>query len=394
MSSLAPKKLLQLGDFDISERTGFLPPDPPLVRLPEYFSSWEDVCARIPELIKNKRIREEIGRLPEKQFNHETLSSEREWRRAYVLISFLAQAYIWVEGEAGIVDRLPSKLAVPWCAVAQHVSLKPVLTYSSGALYNYKLHDPNGGMNAENLKAISTFTGTEDESWFYMVAAAVELAALPGLKAIEHAYKAMSCQQDALLVEDFTVITKSIRDMITTLNKMYERCSPLTFYLHVRPFQSGSKGIKAFPNGIIYEGVDTKPKLYHGASAGQSTSVPSFDVFLRAKHTGPEQEFLQTMREYMPKKHREFLETLEQLPSVREYVLHSNNPDLVGKYNSAVEAFSEFRSQHVVLVTRYIVNQRQHSVNTSLDMTGTGGTPFMKFLKQVKEDTIALKIAT
>ena len=139
--------------------------------------------------------------------------------------------------------------------------------------------------------------------------------------------------------------------------------------------------------------MDTKPKLYHGASAGQTTSIPSIDVFLGAKHTGPEQEFLQTMREYMPKKHRDFLETLEQLPSVREYVLQSNNPDLVAKYNSTIEAFGEFRRQHIVLVTRYIVNQRQHSVNTSLDMTGTGGTPFMKFLKQVKDDTIALKIA-
>ncbi len=98
------------------------------------------------------------------------------------------------------------------------------------------------------------------------------------------------------------------------------------------------------------------------------------------------------MREYMPKKHREFLETLEELPSVRDHVLQSKNPELIKNYDLAVEAFSDFRSEHIILVTRYIVMQRKHSVNACLDMTGTGGTPFMDFLKQVRDDTAALKL--
>lgn len=387
------KKQLRLSDYDISERTGFLPPNPPLRRLPgEYFSSWEDTCSKIPALIESKQLRAEVDALPERQFNKETLKCEEEWQRAYSLLTFLSQSYIWAEGEAGVIDTLPKKLAIPWYAVSEHLTLKPVATYASTLLYNYCLRDPNGGMTADNLEAVFTFSGTKDESWFYMISGLVELAAVPGLKAIEHAYKSMEQEQDDCLVVDLENITKSILEMTEALQRMYDHCAPLVFYLQIRPFQSGSKGIKAFPNGIIYEGVDSEPKLYHGASAGQSTSVPSFDVFLRVEHTGSEQEFLHTMREYMPRKHKEFLEALDQLPSVRDYVLQSKNPELSKNYDLAVEAFSAFRSEHIVLVTRYIVMQRRHSVNASLDMTGTGGTPFMVLLKQVRDDTLALKL--
>ncbi len=55
----------------------------------------------------------------------------------------------------------------------------------------------------------------------------------------------------------------------------------------------------------------------------------------------------------MPKKHREFIETLEELPSVRDHVLQSKNPELIKNYDLAIEAFSDFRSEHIILVTRY-----------------------------------------
>ena len=51
----------------------------------------------------------------------------------------------------------------------------------------------------------------------------------------------------------------------------------------------------------------------------------AFEVFLGGKHTGSDAEFLQTMRHYMPAKHRDFLEVLTHQPSMREYVKQSKD---------------------------------------------------------------------
>ena len=65
-----------------------------------------------------------------------------------------------------------------------------------------------------------------------------------------------------------------------------------------------------------------------------------FDVFLGGTHTGSDAEFLQTMRHYMPAKHRDFLEALTHQPSVREYVKQCKDRDLIAGYNGAVEALA------------------------------------------------------
>ena len=142
---------LHLQDFDISEDTGFVPSSPPLTSLPEYFSRWEALVMNLPALIRERRIRDEVHVLPPLEFSGETLTSEREWQRAYVLVTFLAQAYIWMEGERGLPDRVPKILAVPWKETADHLGLAPSTTYASNILYNCELLDNSGSMDENNL---------------------------------------------------------------------------------------------------------------------------------------------------------------------------------------------------------------------------------------------------
>ena len=385
---------LHLQDFDISEDTGFVPSSPPLTSLPEYFSRWEALVKNLPALIRERRIRDEVHALPPLEFSGETLTSEREWQRAYVLVTFLAQAYIWMEGERGLPDRVPKILAVPWKETADHLGLAPCITYASALLYSWKLLDTSGSMDGNNLHAVSTFTGTKDESWFYIVHVRLELAAVPGLKAITHAYCSVMNHDHQGLAQDLLTVRDTLERMLEILLKMYEQCDPKVFFVKIRPFLAGSKGLQAFPAGLLYEGVEPEPVQYHGSSAAQSSSVHAFDVFLGGTHTGSDAEFLQTMRHYMPAKHRDFLEALTHQPSVREYIEQSKDRDLIAGYNGVVEALAHFRSEHVILVMRYIVLQKKHSVNASLDTRGTGGTPFMSFLKQVRDDTLALQLQT
>lgn len=392
-SSSGAPETFSLSDYQVSRETGFLPDSPPLGILPgEYFTPWEELISHLPELNKTKQLRAAVGGLPDRDFSHLTLKSEAEWRRAYVLLTFIGQSYIWGMGQNGLVDKVPSKIAKPWCRVSDHLCLKPVVCYATTVLYNFSLRNTQDPWNAENLVINNTFTGTEDESWFYVVPLLIELAAVPAFRAIEGVFGDMRCCRDTNVSTCLQVVQESLKTMRKELARMFEKCRPVTFYKEIRPFQAGSKGLDVLPDGIIFEGVDSKPRRYNGASAAQSSVIHVFDIFLGASHSGSEKDFLETMRSHMPQKHTDFLRKLGEMPSIRDYCIRSRNNDLITRYNSAVEEFGRFRSDHVIMVTRYIVNQQQHSVNPSLNTKGSGGTDFMKFLKKVRDETVDLLI--
>ena len=296
----------------------------------------------LPALIRERRIRDEVHVLPPLEFSGETLTSEREWQRAYVLVTFLAQAYIWMEGERGLPDGGPKILAVPWKETADHLGLAPSTTYASALLYNWKLLDTSGSMDENNLHAVSTFTGTKVESWFYIVHGLLELAAVPGLKAITDAYCSVMNHDHQGLAQDLLTVRDTLELMLEILLKMYEQCDPKVFFVKIRPFLAGSKGLQAFPAGLLYEGVDPEPLQYHGASAAQ--------YMLSMSHTGSDAEFLQTMRHYMPAKHRDFLEALTRQPSVREYIKQCKDRDLIAGCNGTVEALAHKTMPQLTLV--------------------------------------------
>lgn len=382
---------VKLSDYDISPETGFLPTQAP-ARLTGCFSQWEGLLDNLPQLIKTKKLRDEVDALPELEFNDSTLKNEEEWRRAYVLLCYLSHGYVWMNGQAGLVNSVPRKLAVPWVAVSDRIGLKPIITYASSVLYSFRLIDPVGPIDMHNLHTIQSFTGTKDENWFFMIHVCVEVAAGPGLDAMVRAFQHMAAEDHASIGESLKKVQSSIKCMDKEVSRMYDDCDPTVFFVRLRPFVAGFKNLDAFPEGIIYEGVDPKRREYYGASAGQSSSVYAFDMFLGTNHSGNEDfQFVMAMRDYMPPAHRAFLEKLGKLPPIREYCKNSGNPELITCYNDAVEALVTFRNNHIILVTRYVVNRVEHSVNPTLDSKGTGGTPF-SFLKRVRDDTQRLKI--
>ena len=379
-----------LEKFDVSEKTGFVPEVPPLRRLAdETFERWEEVMARLPALIKSGQLRVEVDRLPDVECSEKTLKTEREWWRAHNLITIITQSYIWMEGEKGLVYKIPKKLAVPWNEVSKHLELHPVCTYANLVLQNYFLNDPQGPHSESNISTASTFTDTDDERWFFKVHVLVEIAAATGLKAMVGAHRAITRKDNKALAAELQNITSSLCGMKDAMNKMFDSCDPQTFYVKMRQFYAGSKGLDAFPNGLIYEGVDSSPLKFNGASGGESSAIYSFDIFLGVQH---DSAFVGEMMDYMPNKHCQFLDALSRQPSVREYVAGSGDADVIANYNKAIDAFVEFRSNHIIVVTRYIVSQKKYSVNSSLEDTGTGGTEFMPFLKKLRDETLSLKI--
>ena len=85
---------VNLKAFGVSARFGFLPDEYPLQVLPdEYYSEWEVVIAQLPALVKTRAIRRRVDILP--VLSTSRLHSEREWQRAYVILSLLTHGYIW-----------------------------------------------------------------------------------------------------------------------------------------------------------------------------------------------------------------------------------------------------------------------------------------------------------
>lgn len=101
---------LVLIEFEVTEN-GFLPAEQPLASLSNpYYCRWEDLAANLPELVKSRRIREEIRQLP--ILSTEKLHGEYEWRRAYVVLAFMTHAFIWGDDVPGDVSCLLKLLVI------------------------------------------------------------------------------------------------------------------------------------------------------------------------------------------------------------------------------------------------------------------------------------------
>ena len=386
---------ITLASFDISETSGFLPETPPLTMLPAYFARWNEVFFQLSDLLREGRLRKVVDGLPSLEFSEESLKTIEEWRAALVILSALFQGYLWQDGEAGLPKTIPSILAVPFHVVSEKIGTPLVTTYASTVLYNWQIKDPKKPFleaskpmeYIENVESIANHTGTKDESWFFMIHVVIEREARAAPKAILNGLAAVKDENNAALKDSLRVIWLALDEMEKDLGHMADSCSPKTFYVNIRPYVAGTKGLDAFPEGIIYEGVDTKPHQYRGASAAQSTPIKAIDSFLGVQHGEDNTKFLKEMLDYMPMNHRRFLEYLSKQPSVRDYIANSNDKDLVEKYNSTIDMLTAFRTKHIEIVTRFIVNQKEYTVNPSLEETGTAGTKFIEFLKALRDDT-------
>ena len=186
--------------------------------------------------------------------------------------------------------------------------------------------------------------------------------------------------------------------MRDSLLRMTERCDPYMYYNRVRPYIHGWKNSPSLPNGLVYEGVETyggQPQQFRGETGAQSSIVPCLDAGLGIVHTpDPLTVYLQEMRDYMPPRHRAFLQALEHGTDDLSRSLLSGYvrdrkfrvPKLWTAYCACVDLLAQFREIHVGYADSYIHRQHQaHESNPTA--VGTGGTPFMTYLQKHLDET-------
>ncbi|KAI1616985.1 indoleamine 2,3-dioxygenase [Exophiala viscosa] len=415
--------------YSTTARHGFLPEQLPLQRLPQaYYGCWEELVEHLPDLIRSRRIRSKIECLPTLDTVH--LQEEPEWQRAYSLLVFLTHAYIW--GGERPAEILPPQITCPLLQASEHFGLPPLATYAALNLWNFATKESDGDLTEPgNLRSLHTFTGTKDEEWFYLISVSMEATGsifiwelLRCLHAIGHdgSKTVLSCLQS---------ITAGIDDLGRLLERMHEHCDPQVFYHNIRPLLAGSKGMAAagLPRGVFYDEGDGKGewRQHSGGSNAQSSLIQLLDIFLEVDHhaTGdrsPSQEhsasksnpFMQEMRNYMPRIHREFLSQIENLSNIKDYMSRPTTSDDVREaYNEAVAALVNMRDIHIRIVTRYIImpsrsppahyivlektlnlatasSTSQEPENSGCEkkqLQGTGGTDLIPFLKRTRDET-------
>ena len=370
----------------INRDRGFLPLQDPLIRLPKSFDWWEDMALQLPKLFASDQLRRILVDLP--PFPLEELANLRETERAMVLLSYLGHAYVW--GGPRPATVLPARIAVPWHQVAESLGRPPVLSYSSYALHNFFRFDPVREIECGNIGLVQNFLGGIDEEWFILIHVDIEQKAAPAMALLHRCLDAGESGQAELLETLLADVESSLQSMYTTMLRMPEYCDPYIYYHRVRPYIHGWKNHPELPEGLVYEGVEAyrdKPQQFRGETGAQSSIVPALDAMLGVTHQKDVLSlYLQEMRTYMPPAHRGFIASLEARVPVRLFVERSGRPSLTAAYNACTEGVERFRSLHLEYAAKYIFHQAQTD-SKNPHAVGTGGTPFMPYLKKHRDET-------
>ncbi|MEA3276679.1 MAG: hypothetical protein U9Q81_15570 [Pseudomonadota bacterium] len=353
-------------------KRGFLPEyDPPVAFDPDSgLSMLDEVGRNLPSLLQKDDFRAYVRRLkipplPETRPHPEVLPQLRLY---YLRVGFLASAYINQLGQAP-TNLLPSNIAQPLCRVCRLLNRPPVLSYDAYALYNWKRFDKGGPVALGNIDTIQNFVHLYDEHWFILVHVEIEAIAARILDAIARIQRDLPRPEEAELNQALEDIAAAIWDQVRVLRRIPEKMDPRLYYKRFRPY------IRYFEN-VVYEGVNRQPISFRGETGAQSSIMPVLVALMKIPHRSSLlTEHLADMRRYMPAEHRDLIEDVESMPSFRDRV----EKDV---FNSLLEAIASFREVHYGWAEEYINRRTQ-------DPRGTGGTPYMQWLKQLIAETRA-----
>ena len=389
-----------LDAYAVSPERGFLTPyEMDEIFLPDMFDPVVTLALDLPKLLPTGRVRHFLDQIP--QINEAAFDQldDARLRKLMVHYSFIVQSYVW--GEDKVPDFLPRNLAVPYCHLSDLMGQYPLLPYTGYTLDNWARLDKQGPISLDNICVIQNFLGGQDENWFILVHVEIEAKAGPALAAIPPLLGAVDAGDTKAVLRHLRDIRDAWDQINPVFDRMVERCDPHTYYLRVRPYIHGWKDNPALPEGLIYKGVenfDGKGQLFRGQTGSQSSIVPTMDALLGVTHQKDEfRAYLDDLHQYRPPGHRAFIEDVRDQSRLREYVQSldqnvSGHKEIRDLYNEILDYVMKFRTRHLEYAASYINKQARSAAGNPTEI-GTGGTPFMAYLKKHRDETQRMKLA-
>ena len=355
-----------------------------------------EIANELPKLLLTNNVQNKINKLKVNELSVDILlknKSEKEINLAMSHLSFIAHAFMWGGNKPEKI--LPEVISKPWVKLSKYLGRPPILSYASYCLDNWYKVNQQEPISLDNVALINNFLGGVDEDWFVTIHVCIEDAAS---EAIDAAYK-LSKLNESNNVDDFNTnlkkILKSLKNVNNIFSKMPEKCDPYIYYHRVRPYIFGTKDNPDLKKGLIYENqFNNKPQFYRGETGAQSSIIPFLDGALGIYHSNDNlRHYLNEMRDYMPPKHRKMIEDVEKRSKAKDLI--SQSKKLMNVYNNCLEEIRKFRAMHLEYAATYIHKQAQvHNTFGTGGSTirGTGGTPFMKYLKKHRDETQKHKV--
>ena len=361
-------------DTNFFER-GFLPAQDPAPAFPagSSLSMLDELGHDVPSLLEDPHFREYARTLTIPEWSERQLSKDAlpYLRLYYVRVGFLASAYINQVGQPR-ATTLPRNLAIPLCHAARLLGRPPILSYDGYALYNWKRFIEDGPIALGNIDTLQNFVHLYDEHWFILVHVAIEAIAARILAAMATCARWIREGSTERVNDELRHIASALEEQVAVLRRLPEKMDPALYHRTFRPY------IRFFEN-VVYEGVSEAPMNFRGETGAQSSIMPCLVAFMKIPHQPSVlTNHLADMRRFMPREHRAVIEEAEAMPPIRE-VAHAD------AFNAVLDQMAEFRETHYKWAQEYINRWTD-------EPRGTGGTPYMSWLKQLIDETRAYKL--
>ncbi|MEE8058971.1 MAG: hypothetical protein V3T17_14215 [Pseudomonadales bacterium] len=349
---------------------GFLPSQDPAKQFERHnnYTFLDDLGRNLPSWLLQKEFRQFARQLsiPTWQAPLTDELDLAECRLYYLRLGFLISGYINQIGQPSC-KTLPANLSIPFCQVCDLLARPPILSYDGYALYNWLRLDQAGPIALGNIETLQNFVHLYDEHWFILVHVEIEAKAADILAAINDLMT--NPLTPGWVDRSLHNIADSLQSLISCLKRIPEFMSAELYFDHFRPY------IRFFEQ-VHYEGVNNKTISFRGETGAQSSIIPTLEALLKIPHQQSElTQHLTVMRQYMPVRHRQFIEDTAQIS-------HLKSLADTKIFNQVLEYIAQFREIHYNWAIQYIADHTD-------DDKGTGGTPFMRWLKQLIDETRA-----